>query len=246
MRKMRLMSLPAALVLLLFVGALTGCWDRGPSPQEQQLSDLKAVNENLKRDINVLQTQVAEVPAKVRAARLEADQWKVKYEQAAGTAAPRGGTLPPDLQKTFLEIAETGGPWTVGPTGSIKASSDLLFDPGKAELKPGGTDAVKAIAAKLKEILTDERVMLRVDGHTDDVPIRQSEWKDNLHLSMMRARAVVDALIKEGVPGAEMCAAGFGEWHPVAPNDSDAGRTRNRRVELSLISVASPAATPAP
>ena len=188
---MRLMSrrLPAALVLLLLAGVLAGCWDRGPSAEEQ---DLKAQNQKLQTDLSALQTQAADAAGKARAARLEADQWKVKYEEAAGT------------------------------------------------------DAVKAIAAKLKEILTDERVMLRVDGHTDNTPIRQSKWQDNLHLSLMRARAVVDALIQEGIPGEEMCAAGFGEWHPIAPNDADGGRAGNRRVELSLISVSSPASTSAP
>ena len=86
--------------------------------------------------------------------------------------------------------------------------------------------------------------MLRVDGHTDSTPIRHSKWKDNLHLSLMRARAVVDALITEGVPAGELCAAGFGEWHPVAPNDTAEDRARNRRVELSLISVSAPGVAP--
>ena len=234
------------LLVLTLMGTFAGCESRGPGADQ-----IRQENERLKQELSAAQAQLAalrgeaaDAGRELSSARLDAQQWKQKYEGIAGTAATRGGTLPPDLMKTFLDIARAGGPWTVGPTGSIKASADVLFDSGKVELKPGGQDAVKSIAAKLKEILTDERVMLRVDGHTDDSPIVRSGWKDNLHLSLMRARAVVDLLIAEGVPAGELCAAGFGEWHPVAPNDSPDGRTSNRRVELSLISVASPAATP--
>ena len=229
------------LLVLVLVGSFAGCGLRESAEKEKTLQeDIRRLQELVQK----LGSQRAAHARELGAAKAEAQQWKTKYEEAAGGTAPRGGTLPPDLQKTFLEIARTGGPWTVGPTGSIRASADVLFDSGNVELKPEGQDAVKAIAAKLGEILTDERVMLRVDGHTDDSPIVHSKWKDNLHLSLMRARAVVDLLITEGVPAGEMCAAGFGEWHPVAPNDSLEGRTRNRRVELSLISVSSPVSVP--
>ena len=232
---------PVLLLVLTLVGSFAGCDLRGSAENEKALQEH---NKKLQQLVQRLGNEEARLTNELNAAKAEAQQWKTKYEEAAGGTAPRGGTLPPDLQKTFLEIARTGGPWTVGPTGSIRASADVLFDSGNVELKPEGQDAVKAIAAKLGEILTDERVMLRVDGHTDDSPIVHSKWKDNLHLSLMRARAVVDLLITEGVPAGEMCAAGFGEWHPVAPNDSLEGRTRNRRVELSLISVSSPVSVP--
>ena len=229
------------LLVLALAGSFAGCGLRDSAENEKALL---AHNRKLQEQVQNLGSERAALTRELGVAKAEAQQWKKKYEGAAGGTAPRGGTLPADLQKTFLEIARTGGPWTVGPTGSIRASADVLFDSGNVELKPEGQDAVKDIAAKLKEILTDERVMLRVDGHTDNSPIIRSNWKDNLHLSLMRARAVVDLLSNEGVPAGEMCAAGFGEWHPVAPNDSPEGRTRNRRVELSLVSVSSPVSVP--
>lgn len=225
-----------ALLTVALVAWSAGCGEKSPD-RDNAIKGLKA-------DTAALQKRLADAGRDLGAARAEARQWKTKYEEASGAPATRGGTLPPDILKTFLEIAEAGGAWTLGPTGSIKASSDVLFASGAAKLSSEGEEAVKAIAAKLKEILTDERVMLRVDGHTDNTPIVHSKWEDNLHLSLMRARAVVKCLAEEGIPPNKMCAAGFGEWHPITSNDNPGAQRLNRRVELSLISISAPTVEP--
>ena len=228
-----------ATTLLVTVALLAGCAAQQPQVGDprleeenrslkQRVYDLEAEKAGLKQDLVTSQGAVG-------AAELDAGKWKSMYE-AAKTAVPEsGGTLPPEVLKKFIEIAR--GPWELGPTGSLKASSDILFDSGKITLKKGGQDALRNIAPQLKEILTDKRVMLRVDGHTDNTPIRFSPWKDNLHLSLMRARAVVAFLDEQGLSPNTMCAAGFGEFHPVADNATKEGQAQNRRVELSLISV---------
>jgi len=230
----------AVISLLAVAVLLSGC-----AAQPQPVVDTSLQNENtnlrqrvfeLEGEKTQLRTELAGARGDLASARLDAEQWKANYE-AAKTALPvSSGGLPPELMRKFIEIAQAGGPFELGPTGSLKASSDILFDSGKIELKSTGQTALKEIAPKLKEILTDKRVMLRVDGHTDTQPIRRSGWNDNLHLSLMRARAVVVFLGTQGVPANAMCAAGFGEWHPVADNSTKEGMAKNRRVELSLIS----------
>ena len=232
-----------AILLAAAVALVSGC----AQPQVTTVVDpkLKQENEDLKGRIGAvegentdLQQRLRTAGLETRTARLDAEKWQKLYNEAK-TAIPSGdGGLPPELLKRFIDIAKAGGPFELGRAGSLKASSDILFDSGKAVLKPAGGTALKAIAPKLKEILTDKRVMLRVDGHTDNTPIRYSPWQDNLHLSMMRAKAVVAFLSGEGIPSGAMFAAGFGEWHPVAPNATKEGQAKNRRVELSLVAVA--------
>ena len=123
----------------------------------------------------------------------------------------------------------------VTESGGLKASTDILFGSGKGDLKTQGKQALAEVAPKLREILTDPRVVLRIDGHTDSQPIKRSGWKDNLHLSLMRARSVMNELIKNGIPAERMYAAGFGMWSPIASNQTKDGRSQNRRVELHLV-----------
>lgn len=231
----------AMISLLVVVGFAAGCVDQS---QLRAQDELREENNGLKEQLRKVESEkdgltreLKDAAAQVGSAKLDADRWRLKYQAAKDVLPPADTSLPPELLRKFIEIAEAGGPFELGRAGTLKASSDILFDSGKIILKGAGQDALKKIAPKLKEILTDKRVMLRVDGHTDNTPIRFSPWKDNMHLSLMRARAVVAVLVHQGIPGGAMCAAGFGEWHPVAGNATKEGRAQNRRVELSLIAV---------
>ncbi len=102
----------------------------------------------------------------------------------------------------------------------------LLFDTGKAELKPASDAALVEVAKLLK---ADMGLRLHVVGHTDNV----GEFEANQKLSQARAAAVVAALVgKHGIAAARLQAHGVGSLAPVASNDSEAGRAKNRRVEL--------------
>jgi chemotaxis protein MotB len=77
--------------------------------------------------------------------------------------------------------------------------------------------------------------VLRVDGHTDDVPLSGAgRYRDNWELSTGRATAVVKFLIDNGVPARRLVAAGFGEFQPLDPSDTQDARDKNRRIELKL------------
>ncbi|MCR2735698.1 OmpA family protein, partial [Salmonella enterica] len=77
--------------------------------------------------------------------------------------------------------------------------------------------------------------VLRVDGHTDNVPLSGTgRYRDNWELSSARATAVVKFLIANGVPANRLVAAGFGEYQPLEADDSSDARSRNRRIELKL------------
>lgn len=117
--------------------------------------------------------------------------------------------------------------------------SEVLFPTGSSDINPAGRIEMKkladAIIALNKEIPDDINWILRVDGHTDNIPLSGTgRFQDNWELSSARATAVVKFLIANGVPANRLVAAGFGEYQPLDDaNDSDA-RARNRRIELKL------------
>lgn len=117
--------------------------------------------------------------------------------------------------------------------------SEVLFSSGAAELNPAGAEEMAKLANALielgQEIPDDISWVLRVDGHTDNVPLSgQGRYRDNWELSTARATSVVKFLITEGVPADRLVAAGFGEFQPLVEEDSDDARARNRRIELKL------------
>ncbi len=119
-------------------------------------------------------------------------------------------------------------------------SSEVLFKPGSAELSAEGKAQIARVAETFGElsgqIPPEIDWILRVDGHTDNVPLSgQGEFKDNWELSQARALAVVRYMIEAlGFPPNRLAATGFGEFRPVAEGDSAEARAANRRIELKL------------
>ncbi len=117
--------------------------------------------------------------------------------------------------------------------------SEVLFPSGGNELNPAGQEEMGKLAAALldlaKEIPSEINWVLRVDGHTDNVPLSGTgRYIDNWELSSARATSVVKFLISRGVPADRLVAAGFGEFQPIAEGDSKEARDQNRRIELKL------------
>ena len=115
--------------------------------------------------------------------------------------------------------------------------SELLFATGSAELGPDGSHQVHQLAATLRElngqIPKSVKWVLRVDGHTDKRPIK-GKYRSNWELSTARAMTVIRTLIADGIPADHLAAAGFGEFQPIDPADTEAAYARNRRIELRL------------
>lgn len=122
----------------------------------------------------------------------------------------------------------------------ISMSGSALFDSGRADLKPDGVVLLDALAPRLRELPNE----VRVEGHTDNVPISTPLYPSNWELSSARATTVARRLVEYGnVPAGRLIAAGYGDARPAATNDTRDGRARNRRVDIVLI--AAPAQTQA-
>ena len=106
------------------------------------------------------------------------------------------------------------------------------FAPGRADLTADARAALRALADLLRTMPTG----VRVEGHTDDVPIRTDAFESNWELSTARATRVVQWLVEEGgVAASRLAAAGYAEHRPRAANDDAAGRARNRRVDIVVL-----------
>jgi chemotaxis protein MotB len=111
-----------------------------------------------------------------------------------------------------------------------------LFDPGQIILRSQSKNALKRIANIIKTDVPNE--IVRIEGHTDNDPIRKQKdkYRSNWELSAARASAVLHFLIDEcGVSPTKVYIAGFGQYQPVADNKSKAGKEKNRRVELVIM-----------
>ncbi len=120
--------------------------------------------------------------------------------------------------------------------------AELLFDSGSASLQDKGKDHLAKLAQVLNDVSaaipSDLNWILRIDGHTDRVPItnNDSPYRSNWELSTARALAVVRFLAAEGIPENRMAATGFSKFHPLDPRNTAAAYQRNRRIEIKLTS----------
>ena len=118
---------------------------------------------------------------------------------------------------------------------TINMVDRVLFDSGQSKVKPSGLKVLKQVSDILKNV-TDKQI--RIEGHTDNVPIGaklKERFQTNWELSTARATSVVRYLIEEGgVDRANLLAVGYADTKPLAGNDTEEGRTANRRIEIAL------------
>ena len=173
----------------------------------------------------------------------------IRAEEDLARLDPRGGKLararlPEGLSGRLAELAQRYPSLHYDPTiGVSKLDTDLLFDSGEADLKPGA-DRVLNDFAELFKSPEARDLKIMVIGHADSQGIKGREirqrYPNNWHLSAGRALAVADRLRKAGIPEERMGVAGLGQYQPISPNDSDESRQRNRRVEIYVLGPETP------
>ncbi len=125
-------------------------------------------------------------------------------------------------QAVKVEVTETGI--------AIMLRDPVAFASGSADLKAQGEDILGGISDILRQ---NEGLKVRVEGHTDDVPISTDRYRSNWELSTARSLSVVELLAKNtGISPANMSAVGYGEYRPLQPNTSGENRALNRRIQI--------------
>ena len=151
-----------------------------------------------------------------------------------GISSASVAALRRDLERALAEeLKKKEVDLRVGPEGLIVSLREVgFFDSGSAQLRPDAEPAM----ARIAEILRTRPVTLRVEGHTDNVPIHTAQFKSNWELSTARATELVKVLISQYsfTPG-RLSAGGYGQFHPIASNATAEGRRQNRRVDLVIL-----------
>jgi chemotaxis protein MotB len=115
---------------------------------------------------------------------------------------------------------------------TVHIMEELLFASGNADLKAASLPAMDTLAGVLRRLKND----LRVEGHTDNVPINTPQFPSNWHLSVARALNVAYYLIqRHGLTQERVSVVGYSEFRPLVPNDSPANKSRNRRVDIVIL-----------
>ncbi|MCD6460359.1 flagellar motor protein MotB [bacterium] len=155
----------------------------------------------------------------------EAEQDEVKPESYLITLAQ-------DIQKESKKKG-IGGPIEVVQvlnTLRIRMPVSVVFNQGE---KTFNKDSVEFLTSVVK-LIKDSPYYISVEGHTDNVPIYSESYNSNWELGIMRSIAVLNYLVKLGISPDRLSAVSYGEFRPVATNDTEEGRSRNRRVEIVI------------
>ena len=182
----------------------------------------------LGQDVDKLAGQRGEISKALAVARQRLDELRRQSEAAEA----RAETYRQLVHKLHAMIA-AGSLQVVVRDGRmlIVMPTDVLFDSGRTLVKADARSGLSAVAQALREIPGRK---FRVDGHTDDVPIHTARFASNWELSAGRAIAVAHLLVAGGLDERIVSIGGHADLDPVAANDSDEHRARNRRIEIVL------------
>lgn len=216
----------------------------------EQVDRLQRESESLIEELgqtrrSLLQTQELLAEARLQAQRAqdllsaqgaEARRLRERLEQLAAIEAEvreRNRIYEEVLQK-FRSLIDAGRLSVSIARGRmvINLPQDILFASGSANLGSQGRQTLVEVAKVLAEF-KDRR--FQVEGHTDNVPISTAQFPSNWELSAARALSVVKLLVQQGVAPEALSGAAYGEFHPVATNDTPEGRRLNRRIEIVML-----------
>ncbi len=196
--------------------------------------------EDPKKRITLLENENQQLLDQLSSLRAQADTAErdrdMCEQELASLKTDRANLL---AQISDLESADQNVPqgWTPVPGGAMLAiPGEVLFRSGKAELRSEAQRVLDQVAQVVNSEYPTREVL--VFGHTDNVPIKKSGWKDNYELSAQRALAVVRYLQSRGVSPGRMVAGGCGEHRPTVPNESATSQAKNRRVEIFVLEAA--------
>jgi len=226
-------------------------FDAARTALEGELSAEREISAQARAQIDLLNQQIAALREQLATISAQLDAAEAKAAEQQSQIVDLGKRLNAALAGKVAELARfrseffgrlravLGDRQDVAIVGDrFVFQSELLFESGSAELGEAGRARLAQLAVTLNEIAAklpdDLNWILRVDGHTDIVPIRSGRWESNWELSTARAVNVVKFLIDQGIRPERLAAAGFGEFQPLDAGTSPDALARNRRIEIKV------------
>lgn len=250
-------SVPPVLVAaVILLGVLTGglgyfafhLWSEGNrvgeafESTERELAQLRAQEAKRGVEVSTLErvtkekdARVAELEDKLKSLEAELGAAQARLDELDAERAEIADKLAEfrKITEQFRKMIDSGKLEITFRRGRmiVQLPAQVLFPSGSADLTDEGAEAIRDVA-KILRGMRDQHFI--VGGHTDSIPVSNERFRNNWELSAARAVNVTEALIKAGLKPAQLVAAGYAEFDPVAKNNSEAGRQKNRRIEIIL------------
>jgi chemotaxis protein MotB len=212
---------------------VTGQRDKATADKDELDRILQSKSDSLSQAIFELRRKVDDLDAENAKLKAEnASLVKAREEQVQKVSSTYESLLEKmktEISKGQVTISELKGKLTVNMVDSI------LFDSGKAEVKKGGLEILGKVISILKDVKDKS---IRIEGHTDNVQIvgvLAKRYPTNWELSAARAINVARYLQDQGIDPGQLSAVAYGQWKPVATNDTAVGKAKNRRIEIILV-----------
>jgi chemotaxis protein MotB len=202
---------------------------------QAQLDEATAINAKLRGELERLGKNVDAMLQEKGTLSKALEDTKVRLEELrrAQAAAEARAQLFQQFVQKLKKMIDAGQLKVATRAGRlvIQLPNDVLFDSGQTAIKPAGKEALSQLA---RVLVTVRGRAFQVAGHTDNVPILTARFPSNWELSTARAVEVVKLLVASGVDVRQLSAAGYGEFDPIAGNETPDGRGKNRRIEITL------------
>lgn len=218
-------------ILLIAVAGTGGYYYNEHRKALATIEELQGSNSELAFEVESLKARIAEVSNQYESKLAEISQEKeAEINRLRETQDKLLEEMKDEIEQKQVEITQ------LADRLSVSMVDKILFPSGKAEITPEGLKVLERVGNIINKI---EDKVIRVEGHTDNVPIHprlQDEFPSNWELSAARATHVVKFLQeKVGIAPEKLQAVGLSEFHPVASNKTKAGRSKNRRIEIALL-----------
>jgi len=197
--------------------------------REARINMLTGKLEALGQDVSRLETERGTLGGELEGAKKRMEELRKAQVQAEARAAQFRKLVSQfkqltDAGKLQVELREN--------RMIVRLGDQILFDPGKTELKKEGQEALREVTTVLRDL---QNRNFQVAGHTDNIPIKSARFHSNWELSTARAVEVVNFMISSGMEAKRLSAAGYADQSPVAANDTPVNKAKNRRIEITLV-----------
>lgn len=217
--------------LLLILAAVSGYLYNKQRLAQRDLEQQRAVNLELTQQVQTLENQIAALSQQLKeeVAKVSTEKHE-EITRLTGTHEALINELKNEIEQKEIQITQ------LADRLSVSLVDKILFPSGEADLSAAGVQVLQRVGNIIKAA---EDKIIRVEGHTDNVPIAarlQARFPTNWELSTARATNVVRFLQESvGIAPGRLQAVGFSQYHPLDTNETKEGRSRNRRIEISLL-----------
>jgi flagellar motor protein MotB len=210
--------------------------DRDNQELQSLLAQARQQNQLLDEQMRATQSQLRDTTDRLAAVQVDNDQLRNRTSAIAASVQTRSQAEIRANNSLLRNLTITNMPGIMvrqdGDVIRIELPADQLFNPGTAQFKYGSDALLRSVAADLAQNYPQQ--LIGIEGHTDGTPAPSAQLPTDQHLAVGQAMAVYDALSRSGLQPRQLFVVGHGGAHPVVSNATDAGRARNRRIEVVI------------